>query len=84
MISSLMKVTKTISIDVPGLGAKIKEVRETDSRSLKAICEAVGMSQMNWYRIEEEKQSLPLETLRKIEEVLGVDFGVNLEGESNV
>jgi transcriptional regulator with XRE-family HTH domain len=84
MISSLMKVTKTISIDVPGLGAKIKEFRETDSRSLKAICEAVGMSQMNWYRIEEEKQSLPLETLRKIEEVLGVDFGVNLEGEGNV
>ena len=72
------------SIDVPGLGAKIKEVRETDSRSLKAIYEAVGMSQMNWYRIEEEKQSLPLETLRKIEEVLGVDFGVNLEGEGNV
>ncbi|BAY41301.1 XRE family transcriptional regulator (plasmid) [Nostoc sp. NIES-2111] len=83
MISSLMKVTKTISIDVPGLGAKIKEAREADSRSLKAICKAVGMSQMNWYRIEEEKQSLPLETLRKIEEVLGVDFGVNLEGEGN-
>jgi transcriptional regulator with XRE-family HTH domain len=80
MVSSPMKVTKTISIDVPKLGEKIKEAREADSRSLKAICKAVGMSQMNWYRIEEEKQSLPIETLRKIEKVLGVDFGVILEG----
>ncbi|MBD2471709.1 helix-turn-helix transcriptional regulator [Nostoc sp. FACHB-145] len=62
---------------------KITGVREADSRLLKAICKAVGMSQMNWYRIEEEKQSLPLETLHKIEEVLGVDFGVELEGENN-
>ena len=31
---------------------------------------------MNWYRIEDEKQTLPLETLRSIEKVLGVDFGV--------
>ena len=83
MVSSLMKVTKTISIDVPGLGAKIKEARVADSRSLKAICEAVGMSQMNWYRIEEEKQSLPIETLRNIEEILGVEFGINLEGKTN-
>ncbi|MBR8832982.1 MAG: helix-turn-helix transcriptional regulator [Stigonema ocellatum SAG 48.90 = DSM 106950] len=71
-----MKVIKTISIDVRGLGAKIRDARVADPRSLKAICKAVGMSQMNWYRIEEEKQKLPLETLRKIEEVLGVDLGV--------
>jgi len=78
-----MKVTKTILIDIPGLGAKIKEARVADFRSLKRICEAVGMSQTNWYRIEEEKQTLPIETLRKIEEVLAVNFGVSLEGESN-
>ncbi|WP_026734911.1 helix-turn-helix domain-containing protein [Fischerella sp. PCC 9605] len=79
-----MKVTKTISIDVPDLGAKIKAAREADPRSLKAICKAVGMSQMNWYRIEDEKQSLPIEKLRKIEEVLGIDFGVNFEGNTDV
>lgn len=83
MVSSAMKVTKTITIEVPGLGAKIKEARERDYRSLKAICEAVGMSQMNWYRIEDEKQSLPLETLRKIEKVLEVDFGVEMSVEGN-
>lgn len=82
-IERVAKVTKTISIEVPNLGAKIKEARERDYRLLKAICEAVGMSQMNWYRIEDEKQSLPLETLRKIEKVLEVDFGVEMsvEGE---
>nr|WP_237741490.1 helix-turn-helix transcriptional regulator [Anabaena sp. PCC 7108] len=53
--------------------------RESDPRSLKAICEAAGISQMNWYRIEKEQQSLPEETLRKIEEVLGVDFGVSFD-----
>jgi hypothetical protein len=34
------------------------------------------MPSMNWYRIEAEEQTLPEETLQKIEEVLGVDFGV--------
>ena len=83
MVSFSMKVTKTVSTDVPKLGAKIKQAREADLRSLKAICELVGMSQTNWYRIEEEKQTLPIETLRKIEEVLGIDFGVKLEGEGD-
>lgn len=74
-----MKVVREIVIDVPGLGARIKAAREADSRSLKAICDAVGMVSVNWYRIENEKQSLPEETLRKIEEVLGVSFGIDFE-----
>lgn len=76
MVSSVMQVTHTLSIHVPRLGEKIKEARENDSRSLKEICTIAGMSPMNWYRIEDEKQTLPLETLRSIEKVLGVDFGV--------
>lgn len=34
------------------------------------------MTRTNWYRIEAENQTLPVDTLRKIEQVLGVDFGV--------
>ncbi|MEM6432972.1 MAG: XRE family transcriptional regulator [Cyanobacteria bacterium P01_D01_bin.115] len=35
---------------------------------------------MNWYRIEnEEAKSVPLETLRSIERVLGTDFEVKFE-----
>lgn len=80
MFQTAVRVTKELGVDVPGLGEKIREARLSDRRSLKEICDLVGMSTMNWYRIEKEKQSLPLEQLRKIEAVLGVNFGVTLEG----
>ncbi len=80
MVQTAVRITKEIGVEVPGLGERIREARLDDRRSLKAICDAVGMSSQNWYRIEKEKQSLPIETLRKIEEVLGVDFGVKIEG----
>lgn len=73
-----MRVIRETAIDVPNLGQRIKRVREADPRSLKSICETIGMSQMNWYRIEKEEQDLPELTLRKIEQVLGVNFGVEL------
>jgi transcriptional regulator with XRE-family HTH domain len=75
-----MKVRKVIEIEVVGLGDRIRQVREVDSRSLAEICRQVPMTTMNWYRIEaEETKALPIETLRRIEEVLGVDFGVKFE-----
>jgi transcriptional regulator with XRE-family HTH domain len=74
-----MKVTKTITLDAPGLGAKIKQAREADPRRLTEICAAVGMTTANWYRIEAEKQVLPEITLRKIEFVLDVDLGVRFD-----
>ena len=78
-MSQQMKVRSTIvrEFEVPGLGAQIYKARKSSGRSLTNICAAVGMSTANWYRIEQEKNdSLPLETLRKIEAALGVDFGV--------
>lgn len=76
----LMKVKKVLEIEVPGLGDRIRKVREADSRSLAEICRQIPMSSMNWYRIEaEETKALPIETLRRIEEVLGVDFGVKFD-----
>jgi transcriptional regulator with XRE-family HTH domain len=76
---TLMKVERRKIIPVPGLGERIKVAREADRRSLREICSAAGMSTMNWYRIENEEQTLPEETLRKIERVLGVDFGVRFD-----
>ncbi|MDJ0678756.1 MAG: helix-turn-helix transcriptional regulator [Xenococcaceae cyanobacterium MO_167.B52] len=82
MIPTLMKVRKTIDIEVPNLGEKIKAARERDSRSLSEICRQMEMSNMNWYKIEsEETKALPIETLRRIEEVLGVNFGVDFDDE---
>lgn len=82
MAKTLMRVRKTIDIDVPGLGQRIRELRKarkSDSRSLTELAAAAGMTTANWYAIEaEEIKALPIETLRRIEEVLGVDFGVKL------
>ena len=75
-----MKVRRIIDIEVEGLGEKIKYARETDRRSLSEICRQIPMTNMNWYKIEaEETKALPIETLRRIEEVLGVDFGVKFD-----
>ena len=79
MVRAAMRVEKVQGVEVPGLGAKIKQAREADGRSLTAICSAMSMSTANWYRIEQEKNDvIPEGTLRKIEDVLGVDFGVVL------
>jgi transcriptional regulator with XRE-family HTH domain len=79
----LMKVVKEISLEVPDLGLRIKEAREKDPRSLRAIAKAAGMTATNWLRIEaEENKSLPVETLRRIQGVLGTTFGVQIDGET--
>ncbi len=74
-----MRVVKIVEQEVPGLGQRIKDARVADARTLRAICEQAGMTPMNWHRIEREQQSLPIETLRQIERVLGMDFEVRLE-----
>lgn len=82
MLATLMKIRKCIEVDAPvGLGAQIKKAREADPRALTQLAALAGMTAANWYRIEaEETKVLPLETLRKIEEVLGVNFGVEFNG----
>lgn len=78
----VMKVRKVLEKEVPGLGARIKQAREADPRSLVQLCREIGMSPPNWYRIEnEEPRYVPLRTLRLIEKVLGVDFGIDFDGE---
>lgn len=76
MVQSV-RVVRTVEVEVPELGKRIREARKGDARSVTQIAAAAGMSVQNWYRIEDEKQSLPEETLRLIEAVLGVDFGIN-------
>lgn len=75
-----MKVKKILEIEIPKLGSRIRQAREADSRSLAEICRQIPMTTMNWYRIEaEETKALPIETLQRIEEVLGVDFDVKFD-----
>lgn len=79
---SVVEVVKTLKIDVPDLGARIEQARRAKVQSgdsMTAIAAAAGMSVQNWYRIEKERQSLPVETLRLIESALGVAFGVEFD-----
>ena len=47
---------------------------------MATLAKAAEMTSVNWYRIENEQQSIPIETLRKIEKFLGVDFCVDFLG----
>jgi transcriptional regulator with XRE-family HTH domain len=75
-----VQIERVIRVDAPGIGARIKQARERDSRSVEELAKAADMTRANWYRIErEENDVLPEPTLRKIEEVLSVDFGVSFD-----
>ena len=78
----LVQVVRTIEIDVPDLGERIKEARisaQKRGKSLTKIAAEAGMSVQNWYRIEQERQKLPEETLLVIEKALGIDLGVRFD-----
>jgi len=75
-----VQIERVTRIDAPGIGIKIKQARERDPRSVEELARSANMTRANWYRIErEENDVLPEITLRKIEEVLGVDFGVQFD-----
>lgn len=75
-----MQVKKVIEkvVEVPALGSRIKAVRQQHKLSLVKLCEQAHISRKYWYDIEAESlpHPLPLDTLRDIEEVLGVRFDV--------
>jgi DNA-binding Xre family transcriptional regulator len=80
MAEVLMKVRKVLEVDALGLGQKIKQARKGDPRTLTELAAAAGMTTANWYVIEaEEIKALPVETLERIQQVLGVDFGVSFD-----
>ena len=72
----LMRIIK--GKEFPGIGNKIKEARENDSRDLTQLAAMVGISVSYWNRIEKEGvKNLPIETIWGMEKVLNIDFGVN-------
>lgn len=83
MISARMRIRQVKEIEIEGLGERIKQARLDSRKSLEQICDEVGVSRTYWYDIEKEtvRGALSIENLRKIEEVLGVEFGVTLQGD---
>ena len=78
-----VKVIRTLEIEVPDLGKKIKEARNKikneKGKTITDLASASGMSAQNWYRIENERQTLPEETLRLMESALECSFGVKFD-----
>lgn len=80
-----VQVKRVVEIvqDFPGLGQRLRQVREQardkNKRSLSAICRECGISRSYWYQLESEDLRSPAteEIIRKIERALGVDLGVD-------
>ncbi|MHC5747899.1 MAG: helix-turn-helix domain-containing protein [Nostoc sp.] len=73
----LMDVVRQIKVTIPDLSQKIKQAREKDGRSVQVLATSAGISTAYWYQIEQEKrQWISEETLRGIEQALGLDLGV--------
>jgi transcriptional regulator with XRE-family HTH domain len=68
-------------IEIPELGRKIKQAREASNRPLTELARDAGVSRQYWYQLEAEAVlgGIAYETLRKIEEVLDIDFNVDFE-----
>lgn len=80
----LMRITKTVETQVSGIGVQIKQARKAIAgyKSVRQLCEEVGISRAFWYSIENDNDnkeiSVELETLRKIEKALDIDLGVEI------
>ena len=78
-----VKVIRTLEIEVPDLGKRIKEARnkikEEKGKTITDLASASGMSAQNWYRIENERQTLSEETLRLMEAALECSFEVSFD-----
>ncbi len=76
-----MKVKRSTEKYAPGLGERIRRARVADNRSVEMLCGLAQISRVYWYDIESEKirGALPEDTLRRIEQVLGVDLEVNFD-----
>ena len=65
------------SVEVTGLGARIKAGREATGKKVYELATEVGFSPAMWYSMEAETiPSVPIETIQKVERVLGVSLGV--------
>ena len=74
----LMQVT--LSVEIPHLGPKIKAAVDSSGKSPTTIAALAEMSVANLYRImSEETKSIPRDTLKRLANVLGIDFDADVK-----
>lgn len=67
-------------IEMPELSKQIAQAQKNSGKPISEICEAVGFSRTYWYQVVNgREEAIAEETLRKIESVLGVNFGVKFD-----
>lgn len=78
---NLVKIRRSVDIEVEGVGAKIKQARKADGRSVEVLAGEAEISRSYWHDIEAERvrDALPEETLRKIERVLNIDLEIHFD-----
>ena len=67
-----MQIIRESRETVKGIGAKIREARLASGCPVRDLAEATGISHGFWFDCEKERRAIRLETLRKMEQVLGV------------
>ena len=72
-----MKITQTYV----GVGERIRIARQMSTMSLNTICALVGMSEQNWYRIENEEQRVEYELIEAIANALSLNIDELLKGD---
>lgn len=73
------RITQTIKI--ADLGEKVQQAQAESGLSVSEVCRRIGISRTYWYKLINDNipEGLAEPTFRKIEEVLGVDFGVHFQ-----
>ena len=72
-----MKITQTYV----GVGERIRIARQMSEMPLNTICSLVGMSEQNWYRIENEEQRVEYELIEAIANALSLNIDELLKGD---
>lgn len=67
-------------IDVPDLPQQLTQAQKKSGKSVAEICTILGFSRTYWYLITKGKEEvIAYETLLRIEEALGVSFGITFD-----
>jgi len=73
-----MKVRRTQEAEIPDLSQRLKEAR--GDTPLSQVARDAGISRLSLRRFEEGAvEAIAYPTLKKLEQVLGVDFGVSFD-----
>jgi transcriptional regulator with XRE-family HTH domain len=75
---SKMKVRRTQEVEIPDLSRRLKEAR--GEKPLAQVARDAGINRTSLHRFETGMvEANAYSTLKKLEEVLGVDFGVTFD-----